>query len=521
MASINNKTLNSLKEQKKNPVVIANREGVITYINEAFTKNYLWETNLIGSNIRSIIPDQFKDSHHIGFSRFNVTGISRVAGHPIDAMVQCGDGQQVLSRHFLVVEKVEGSWCFGAELKPLETANPHFVKVPFDQGKSNFELDQVRAVLGKMNLAIENISDSIIWSETGGKIFWSNRAFEQLVSQSIYDLIGKNFLEVLELSVGGHAVSSNEHPIFLALENGNSKSEYEINIATESKNVIVESATFEIENGDVYVVSTIKDITDQKQLERFLKADNLRMHEELNVAKGIQMSMIPPSHPDDNGQFSNIDIYGILQPAREVGGDFYNYYFINEHNLCFLVGDVSGKGVPAALLMAVTQALLKSKSSGNLSTADIVSHVNNEISKDNTSYMFITLFVAIYNIRESKMTYTNAGHNPSYIVKSRGKLEKLHELHGPVVGAMEGLEYKEQVVDVTPGDLILTYTDGVTEANNLEKEMYSDNRLTEFLTHQEFEDAHSLARNLVEDVKKHENGAEQFDDITILAVKTI
>ena len=521
MNSQNEKTLSYLRKLKTIPAVIANSAGIITYVNDAFLENYLWNKDIVGSNIRRIIPDQFKDSHHIGFSRFNVTGISRVAGHPIDAMVKCGDGQLVLSRHHLVVEKTSDGWVFGAELKPLGSYNPHFVKVPTaDKTESSFELDQVRAVLGKMNLAIENISDSIIWSETDGNIFWSNRAFEHFVDRSIYDLIGNSFSEILELFSAGEIISKEAHPILIASKNGNSKGEYDVKISGNIRKVVVESARFEIEGGKIYVVSTIKDITDQKQLEEFLKADNLRMQEELNVARDIQMSMIPneyPAFPDR----TEIDISGILLPAREVGGDFYNHFFIDQEHLCFLVGDVSGKGVPAALFMAVTQALLKSGSSDNISTGQIISRVNSDLSRDNSSYLFVTLLVGILNVNTGKLTYTNAGHNPALIKRNSGEIEKLVDLHGPVMGASESIKYEESEVTINPGDIILAYTDGVTEANNFSGELYSESRLIDRLSTEMGLTTHDLLTQILSDVRVHENGSEQFDDITLLSIKML
>jgi len=254
-----------------------------------------------------------------------------------------------------------------------------------------------------------------------------------------------------------------------------------------------------------------------EDLNKIIKDQNERMKTELNIGKDIQMSMVPKANPEFEGR-KDVDLFGLLKPAREVGGDFYNYFFIDERHLCFLVGDVSDKGVPAALLMAVTQALLKSEAHDNLSTADIVSHVNNEISKENTSYMFITLFMAILDTKSGHYTYTNAGHNPTYIKRKKGGIEKLKDLHGPVIGAMEGVDYKESYGSVKKGDLILAYTDGVTEANNKEKELYSDQRLADLLSRNGYSTSKDLTQHVIEDVHKHENGAEQFDDITILSV---
>ena len=180
---------------------------------------------------------------------------------------------------------------------------------------------------------------------------------------------------------------------------------------------------------------------------------------------------------------------------------------------------MSGKGVPAALMMAVTKTLLKSRAGTDLSTASILTHVNNEIAKDNDAYMFITIFLAILNTNTGELVYSNAGHNPSYIVnKDKKKFTKLSDLHGPVVGAMEDMTYKETRLVVEKDDIIFAYTDGVTESQNSNGELYSDPRLELLLKKSKYKTSKELIENVIEDVKKHEQNAGQFDDITALCV---
>jgi sigma-B regulation protein RsbU (phosphoserine phosphatase) len=230
------------------------------------------------------------------------------------------------------------------------------------------------------------------------------------------------------------------------------------------------------------------------------------------------MSMLPlifPAFPDHR-EFS---VYATLHPAREVGGDFYDFYFIDENRLCFCVGDVSGKGVPAALFMAVTKTLIKSRSSNDFSTASILSHVNNEMSRDNVSNMFVTIFICILDINTGELVYTNAGHNPAYLKRIDGNLERLDTLHGPIVGAVEKIEYKENKSKISCGDTILLYTDGVTEAMNEKKTLFTESRLVEFFSTYKSESVESLVDTLVKTVKKFEGKADQADDITVLAFK--
>jgi sigma-B regulation protein RsbU (phosphoserine phosphatase) len=170
-----------------------------------------------------------------------------------------------------------------------------------------------------------------------------------------------------------------------------------------------------------------------------------RMEGELNIARNIQMSMLPMDFPafPERHEFS---IYATMQAARQVGGDFYDYFFISPDEFCVCVGDVSDKGVAAALFMAVTKTLIKSRASDDNSPASIITWVNNSLSVDNESCMFVTLFFGICNIRTGEFNYTNAGHNPPYIKRVNGDVECINDLHGPVGGAMDGIAYKQDPI---------------------------------------------------------------------------
>jgi sigma-B regulation protein RsbU (phosphoserine phosphatase) len=243
-----------------------------------------------------------------------------------------------------------------------------------------------------------------------------------------------------------------------------------------------------------------------------------RMESELNIGKDIQMSMLPLEFPPFPER-KEFDIFAVLNPAREVGGDFYDFFFIDEDQLCFCVGDVSGKGVPSALFMAVTKTLIKSRAKNDLSTASILTHVNDELSRDNTASMFVTIFTVILNVKTGEFVYTNAGHNPPYIKRENGAIERLDQLHGPVIGAMEGMTYREENLLLNNGDLLLMYTDGVTEAMNAEGKLFSEKRLADFLTPQSFVSVEAMVDNTVAVVEEFQGQADQADDITVLAVQ--
>ena len=241
-----------------------------------------------------------------------------------------------------------------------------------------------------------------------------------------------------------------------------------------------------------------------------------RMEETLKLAHDIQMSMVPkifPPFPDR----SEFDIFATLAPAKEVGGDFYDFFFIDDDHLCFAVGDVSGKGVPASLFMAVTKTLFKA-TAGNCGTpGEILARLNTEICRDNESCMFVTLFCAILNIRTGQVDYGNGGHNPPYYLHQRG-VSPLENLGGRVLGLVEQSPYASGRMVLAPGEALLLYTDGVTEAMNPSETLYSDQRLEQFLGTNRGSAPRQIIGDLIGDVKQFAGGAPQSDDITVLAL---
>jgi sigma-B regulation protein RsbU (phosphoserine phosphatase) len=255
-----------------------------------------------------------------------------------------------------------------------------------------------------------------------------------------------------------------------------------------------------------------------EQQAALLESENRRMEDELNIGREIQMSMVPQTFPPfpERNEFS---IYAELHPAREVGGDFYDFFFIDENRICLCVGDVSGKGVPAALFMAVTQTLIKARAMDDISTASIISRVNDELSGDNPASMFVTVFIAIMNVKTGEVVYTNAGHNPPYIIRKDCSVEPIDDRHGPVIGALSGMTYKESRANLYHGDTIFMYTDGVTEAMDENNNLYSEKRLAELLSSQECASIKLMVEMVKQSVEQFQGKAEQFDDITILAVQ--
>ena len=204
-----------------------------------------------------------------------------------------------------------------------------------------------------------------------------------------------------------------------------------------------------------------------------------RIESELQIAHEIQMSMVPkifPPFPDR----SEFDIFAALVPAKEVGGDLYDFFFIDDDHLCFAVGDVSGKGVPASLFMAVTKTLFRATAGNGGTPGEILARLNTEICRDNESCMFVTFFCGILNIRTGQVDYSNGGHNLPYYLRRDG-VSPLENFGGISLGLVEQSPYASGRMVLRPGEALLLYTDGVTEAMDLSKTLYSDERLEQFL----------------------------------------
>ncbi len=243
-----------------------------------------------------------------------------------------------------------------------------------------------------------------------------------------------------------------------------------------------------------------------------------KIEAELNVARDIQFSMLPLVFPPfpERTEFS---LHATLEPALQIGGDFYDYFLTDEDHLYICVADVSGKGVPAALFMAVSKALLKSRAAHEPSPANIMTHVNEELAIDNESGMFVTVWIAIVDLRTGGFTYTNAGHNPPYLYKANRELVRLDELHGPIAAAVDGLDYGEGQGQMEKGDMLLLYTDGVPEAMDPDGELYEEDRMIEIIEGAPPSTVKEMVDITAEGVWAFQSTAPQADDVTVVALQ--
>ncbi len=243
-----------------------------------------------------------------------------------------------------------------------------------------------------------------------------------------------------------------------------------------------------------------------------------KIQSELRVAADIQMSMVPHVFTTIP-QRSEAEIYATLLPAREVGGDLYDFYLLGEDELFFTVGDVSDKGVPAALLMAVTKTLLKGFAESARPPSDLLSRANSELAANNPSLMFVTLYFGKLNLSTGELAFSNAGHNPPLIIKKSGKVEWLKLPPGLVLGVDMDTPYITENIHLELGDTIVVYTDGVTEAMNEKRELFSEERLLKTLEDNSTSTPEEIVNAVMGAVKEFSTGVEQSDDITVLAIR--
>ncbi|MBO4323151.1 MAG: PP2C family protein-serine/threonine phosphatase [Clostridia bacterium] len=255
----------------------------------------------------------------------------------------------------------------------------------------------------------------------------------------------------------------------------------------------------------------------QGQNERYeeQRAENSRIESELNLASNIQADMLPNIYPafPDRKEF---DIYATMEPAKEVGGDFYDFFLIDDDHLCMVMADVSGKGVPAALFMMASKIILANNAMIGKSPAQILTDTNAAICSHNREEMFVTVWLGILEISTGKLTAANAGHEYPVLKKANGEFELVKDKHGFVIGGMNGIKYKEYELTMEPGAKLFLYTDGVPEATSAENELFGIDRMLKALNENKDETPENLLKGVRSAVDEFVNGAEQFDDITML-----
>ena len=252
-------------------------------------------------------------------------------------------------------------------------------------------------------------------------------------------------------------------------------------------------------------------------LRNAIAAEAARIDRELGYARSIQESALPRTFPPFP-QIHAFDIYASMDPAREVGGDFYDFFLVDDHTLGFLVADVSGKGIPAALFMMAAKTELSNCMSSGMSLADAVQTTNWHLCQGNEADMFVTVWAATLNYETGELTYVNAGHNPP-LLRHEGQWQWLRKRSGLFLGAFDTARFRSHTIQLAKGDQLVLYTDGVNEAFNADGEQFGDDRLERFLQVHAALGPQSMVKALHEELGRWAAGTEQSDDITILALE--
>ena len=262
-----------------------------------------------------------------------------------------------------------------------------------------------------------------------------------------------------------------------------------------------------MENDIVNYIGYIRTITAEKE----------RIGAELNVATQIQADMLPrifPAFPEHD----EMDIYATMDPAKEVGGDFYDFFLVDEDHLCLVMADVSGKGVPAALFMVIAKTLIKNHAQRGESPSEILCNVNNQLCEGNEAEMFVTVWLAVIELSTGKGVAANAGHEHPVLCRKGGRYELVVYRHSPAVAVMEGMRFRQHEFELHPGDRLFVYTDGVAEATNADNALFGSERMLAALNRDPNADPKRLLGTVRREIDAFVGDAPQFDDITMLSL---
>jgi len=294
------------------------------------------------------------------------------------------------------------------------------------------------------------------------------------------------------------------------------------NIRTAMNNGAFDFAMKPIDLDDLQVTidKAISEITFIKQTQKE-HGQLVDIKSDLALAAEIQLAILPQDFPPFDDLKDTVDVYASMKPAKDVGGDFYDITRIDEDHIGLTMADVSGKGVPAAMFMAVSHTLLRLAGKKKLKPEEVIIESNNVLAAESFDNMFVTLFYAIMNVRTGEMQYVNAGHNPPYILHKDGTLETLPTSKNICLGVLEDYTYTSDSLTLQKGDSLVTFTDGVTEACSTSNELYGESRLEALLPTLAGQSARSILDNVINAVHAHAEGAEQSDDITMLVAKRL
>ena len=292
------------------------------------------------------------------------------------------------------------------------------------------------------------------------------------------------------------------------------------NIRHAMNNGAFDFATKPIDLDDLQI--TIEKAVEQIEFVRAAQKDRQELkdiHADLTVAREIQHAILPRNFVLKTPEADRVDIFASMIAAKDVGGDFYDFFRIDDTHFGFCIADVSGKGVPAAIFMAVSRTLIKATGVRGIPSNECMQIVNDMLCGESVDSMFVTVFYGVFNILTGEIDFCNAGHNAPYILHADGRVEAVEADINLVLGALEGIPYKRNKMTLQPGDTLVMYTDGVTEAENVEKELYGEPRLEAELATLKGASSRQIVETINQSVKEYAGEAPQSDDVTQLVIK--
>lgn len=268
---------------------------------------------------------------------------------------------------------------------------------------------------------------------------------------------------------------------------------------------------------ELRVEERTREILELQRVEFELRAAQGKVENELNIAAQIQRSILPSDFPafPDHDEF---DLYAMMIPAREVGGDFYDFFFVDDDHLAVIIADVADKGVPAALFTMISRTIFRSIARQSKSPSQVLTESNDLLCEGNDTGMFVTAFLAYYHLSTGRLTYSNGGHNPPLLFGPNGACRELTQKHGPALGVRPGLLYNEDMDTLEPGQVLVICTDGVIEACSPDDELFGVDRFTKLVCSCESLKLSQMFNRIDKDLKEFQQG-NLFDDITVLALK--
>jgi sigma-B regulation protein RsbU (phosphoserine phosphatase) len=300
------------------------------------------------------------------------------------------------------------------------------------------------------------------------------------------------------------------------------------NFVTSSRNT-QDPEDLRFEKPDIHTHDEMEELSDallsmSEDMKRYMKtlvvdtAEKERISAEFNVAKQIQNDIMPSVFPafPERGDF---DIYAIMESSREIGGDFYDFFLVDDDHLAMVVGNVSGRGIPAALFMVIVKTLVKNRALQGFSPAEVMQSVSEQLLEGNRAEMFSTVWLAVVELSTGKGMASNAGHRHPILCRAGKKFELQVYRHTPPVGAMEGIRFRDHGFQLDPGDTLVVYTDGVTDAINEQEEMFGTDHILEALNREPEATPSVLLQTLKASVDRFSGTMPQIDDITMLALK--